>query len=315
MENKSEALKRAMDTLEFTMGFDIVGYMKDADITEVIVNPDGKIWVDSFTNGHHDTGKTLEAERTRQIIYQIADMKGTVCTLESPMLEAELPDGSRFQGYIPDVVPAPSIIIRKHAVRRMTLADYVQNGSMTENQRDAIMDAILHHKNIIAAGGTNSGKTTFLNAILAEISKLQERIVLIEDTPELQCTAEDFLPLRTSDSTDMAGLLRGTLRSSPKRIVVGEVRGAEALSLLDAWSTGHSGGCSTVHSNSAEQTLNRLERMVSRVSVTPQQETIAEAVDVIAYLKLKGMRRYVEEVIAVDGYDAEKQKYIIHRIA
>ncbi len=315
MEHKEEVLKRAMDTLEFTMGFDIVSYMQDPDITEVIVNPDGKIWVDSFKKGHYCTQKNLDPERTRQIIYQVADMKGTVCTLDSPMLEAELPDGSRFQGYIPDVVSSPSIIIRKHAVYEMTLMDYVKNGTMTEHQYDAIMGAIKNHKNILAAGGTNTGKTTFLNAILSEISSLHERIVLIEDTPELQCTADDYLALRTSDSTDMAALLRGTLRSSPKRIVVGEVRGAEALSLLDAWSTGHSGGCSTVHSNSAEQTLNRLERMVSRVSVTPQYETIAEAVDVIVYLKLKGMKRYIEEVIAVDGYDAQKEKYIIRRIA
>ena len=314
MANREEKEKRALDTLEYTMGFDVMQYMKDPDISEVIINFDEKIWVDSFTKGHYYTGKTLPRDMTRQIIYQVADMKDKVCTEKSPMLEAELPDGSRFMGFIPDVVPAPSIIIRKHAILNMTLDKYVEAGTMTAAQRATILKAIKDHKSIIAAGGTNTGKTTFLNAILAEICKMQERVVLVEDTPELQCTAEDYLPLRTSDFIGMAGLLRGTLRSSPKRIVVGEVRGEEALSLLDAWSTGHGGGCSTVHSNSAVQTLKRLENMVSRVSLTPQQQTIAEAVDIIVYLRMKGMRRYVDEIIGVDGYDEVKHCYITHEI-
>lgn len=154
-----------------------------------------------------------------------------------------------------------------------------------------------------------------LNAILAEISKTSDRIILIEDMPELQCTAENYLPLRTSPHASMDDLLRSTLRATPDRIVVGEVRSGEALALLDAWSTGHSGGCSTVHSNSAYQTLLRLQKMISRVSITPQQETIGEAVDMVVYLARKGTGRIIQEVLLVEGYDEKKQTYITKNIA
>jgi type IV secretion system protein VirB11 len=190
----------------------------------------------------------------------------------------------------------------------------VNDKIMTEGQKQVILQAIHERKNIIAAGGTKSGKTTFLNAILAEISKEPDRIVMIEDTRELQCSAEDYLPLKVTDARDMNDLLRDTLRATPDRIVVGEVRNGEALALLKAWNTGHDGGCSTVHSSSAMQTLERLEEMVMEVSKSPQQSTIAGAVDVIVYLRRYGNSRIVEEILGVDGYDRERQKYLTHKL-
>lgn len=314
MGNSKESDKRTLDTLEFTLGYDIMNFLHDPDVFEIIVNPDSKIWIDTFSKGRQFTGKTIDPKQSEQIIFQVANLKETICSSKNPTIGTELPDGSRFQGFLPDVVPAPAFNIRKHSNRIMTLDDYVREGIMTAKQEQAIIKAIHERKNIIAAGGTKSGKTTLLNAILAEISKEPDRIVMIEDTLELQCSAEDYLPLKVTDNRSMDDLLRDTLRATPDRIVVGEVRSGEALALLDAWNTGHDGGCSTVHSSSASQTLQRLEQMVSRVSKTPQQETIASAVDVVVYLRRKEMSRVVEEVLSVDGYDPERKQYITHEL-
>ena len=150
--------------------------------------------------------------------------------------------------------------------------------------------------------------------MLAEISKLDEHIVTIEDTRELKCSAENFVALNTTDSVDMDNLLRKTLRLSPNRIVVGEIRGKEALTLIDAWSTGHRGGCSTVHSDSAMDTLYRLEDLVSRVSISAQQAGIARAIDVVIYIAKRAIRRGIEEVLSIDGWDRERHEYITHRL-
>lgn len=314
MAKKKEALARALGTLEYTLGFEIMNFLKDKDVNEIIVNPDTKIWVDTFSRGRVLTEYTMESGKSEQIIYQVADLTNTVCSASNPTIGAELPDGSRFQGFLPDVVTAPSFIIRKHTERELTLKDYVDDEVITSRQREIILEAIRDRKNIIAAGGTKSGKTTFLNAILAEISKSDDRIVLLEDTRELKCAARNHLSLKVTENRSMSDLLRDTLRATPDRIVVGEVRGDEALALLDAWNTGHDGGCSTVHSSSALLTLRRLEQLVSRVSVSPQQETIAGAVDVIVYLRRRGTGRVVEEILGIDGYDGEKGRYVVHEM-
>lgn len=315
MSNETEFFKRLMDTFQFTLGDDILGFLEDKDVFELMVNPDSKLWIDTFSRGRVDTGIVIEPQMSKQIIYQVASLTDQICTNENPTLAAELPDGSRFQGFLPRVVKAPAFNIRKHSSRIMTLDDYVKQGIMTIRQQEIIKQAIADKKNIIAAGGTKSGKTTFLNAILEETSKTNDRIVMIEDTPELQCSAPNVLSLRTTDTINQEHLLKCTLRATPDRIVVGEVRGGEALALLDAWSTGHGGGCSTVHSNNAMQTLNRLQGMISRVSLTPQQSTIAEAVDIVVYLKLRGNKRQIEEIIEVIGFDEDKKQYLVKKIA
>ena len=314
---KDESMERKIAQLEYSMGPELIDLMNKDTVFEVIANPDGKIWVDTFDKGRVDTGIVLEPGHIRQIIYDVAALNDSVISDTFPLLEAEIPDSrlfdrSRFQGELPDVVPAPDFNIRKHPKKVLTLDDYVKQGTMTTKQQAVIMSAIHAKKNIIAAGGTKSGKTTLLNAILHEISKLPDRVVMIEDAPELRCTAKDHVSLRTMPNVTMDHLLRATLRKTPDRIVVGEVRGGEALSLLDAWSTGHSGGCSTVHSNSALDTLIRLENMTSRVARNPQQFTIARAVDVIIYLKYEHLKRRIEEIIGVDDYDYVTHKYITH---
>ncbi|ERL03189.1 P-type conjugative transfer ATPase TrbB [Mitsuokella sp. oral taxon 131] len=319
-EFDQEVKERRIKILEKSMGPDIMHYMHDDNVTEVIVNPDGKLWVDTFDKGFQYTGVIMDSEETKRVIYAVADLSGQVIDLkEDPSLQADIPasrlfSNCRFQAELPMIVAAPSFNIRKHSKTVFTLADYVRQGTMTEKQRQIILDAIHGKKNIIAAGGTASGKTTLLNAILAEISNLDERIITIEDTKELKCTAENYVALSTTDTVDMENLLRKTLRLSPNRIVVGEVRGKEALTLIDAWSTGHRGGCSTVHSDSAQDTLFRLEDLVSRVSLSTQQAGIARAIDVVVYIARKAVSRKIEEIVAVDGWDREKGDYMTRRL-
>lgn len=297
----------------------IIPLLQDENIFEVYVNPDGKIWTDGY-RGRENTGIKITAAQVKQIILNVAALTNQLVTEEKPALDAEIPannffDKCRFEGNLPMIVPAPSINIRKHPKKIFTLEDYENQGILSKIQHSIILEAIQAKKNIIAAGGTKSGKTTLLNAILAEISKLSDRVIMIEDTPELQCKAADCVSMRTTRTFSMSDCLRSVLRMTPDRIVVGEVRGGEALALLDAWSTGHGGGCSTVHSNSARDTLLRLENMTARVSQNPQQATIGQAVNLIIYLKYLGNRRMVEDIIEVEGWNAVKKEYHLKKIA
>lgn len=307
--------KRSLDTLYRCLGNDVMNYLNDKNVFEIAVNPDGKLWTDTYDKGRIFTGITMYADMVENVILQVASMTQQTVNEEHPTLSAELPDGSRFQGFLPRVVKSASFLIRKHSLQIFTLDDYVEQKILTIKQSDILRKKIKDKKNIVVAGGTKTGKTTFLNAILAEISKMNERIVIIEDKSELRCTAEDYLSLETTEYCDQYFLLNETLRASPDRIVLGEIRKNEALALLDAWSTGHGGGCTSIHSNSAYETLIRLQDMVSRVSVTPQQRTIAAAVDIIVYMKKKGLSRYVKEIIEVTGYDEKTNYYKYEQIA
>ena len=317
---ENEVWERRLRVLETCLGKSIMQYMHDDNVTEVMVNPDGRLWLDTFDKAIVPTDVVMKPEDTKRIIYMVADISGQVIDLKvDPSLQANIPESRlfsncRFQAELPPIVTAPSFNIRKHSKIVITLNDYVRQGAMSEMQRQVILDAIHGKKNIIAAGGTGSGKTTLLNAILAEISTLGDRIVTIEDTKELKCTAENYVALSTTDTVDMDNLLRKTLRLSPNRIVVGEVRGKEALTLIDAWSTGHRGGCSTVHSDSAHDTLFRLEELVSRVSISSQQAGIARAIDVIVYNERKAVSRTIAEVLSIDGWDRERHDYTTHRL-
>ncbi len=317
--NDDITLQRKFSLLKNAMGPDILKLMNEPDVFEVYLNSDQYVWVETHKAGRICTEIKLDPARSAQIIKAVAALSDQVIDNNQPALSAEIPDSDlfdscRFQGELPNIVPYPAFNIRKHPKTVLSLDDYVAQGTMTETQKQIILDAILQRKNIIAAGGTKSGKTTLLNAILLEISKLPDRVIMIEDTPELRCSAKDCISLRTMPEVSMDKLLYYTLRKSPDRIVVGEVRGSEALALVDAWSTGHSGGCSTVHSNSAADTLIRLENMTSRASRTPQSMTISRAVNVITYLKYEHQKRKIEEIISVDGYDAVTRQYQTHRL-
>lgn len=264
---------------------DIKPYLVNDDVCEIMVNDDSKIWIDTFSKGLVYTGKILTNDIVSNIIVQIANHSHKICNKDNPLLEAEILN-MRFQGFLsPDIVKNSSFCIRKHAKKIFNLDDYVQNKTMTKYQQEIIIQTIYDKKNIIVAGGTGSGKTTLVNALLFEIAKLNNRVIIIEDTKELKCDAKNKLALISTKTTSMEDLLRATLRSRPDRIILGEVRGSEAFTLINVWSTGHKGGISTVHSNSAFHTLTRIETLVGFGTDKVQPSIIADAINVIIYIK------------------------------
>ena len=294
---------------------DIKPYLVNDDVCEIMVNDDSKIWIDTFSKGLVYTGKILTNDIVSNIIVQIANHSHKICNKDNPLLEAEILN-MRFQGFLsPDIVKNSSFCIRKHAKKIFNLDDYVHNKTMTKYQQEIIIQAIYDKKNIIVAGGTGSGKTTLVNALLFEIAKLNNRVIIIEDTKELKCDAENKLALISTKTTSMEDLLRATLRSRPDRIIVGEVRGSEAFTLINAWSTGHKGGISTVHSNSAFHTLTRIETLVGFGTDKVQPSIIVDAIDVIIYIKKTPTGRVIEEIRKVITYDKKKEEYITEKLA
>lgn len=314
----AETYQITLATLIQCMG-KIMPFMKLPDVFEVYCNPDGRIWTISNKTGKTKTDVTLTPAEAMLIIKNVAAIDGRIIKDEDPSVDAKIPANSsfsmcRFHGDLPPIVENPVFNIRKHATTIFHLKDYVESGTMTQEQYNIVMRAIYNHKNIIVAGATGSGKTTFINAILAELAKTNERIISIEDTNELQCLAEDYVPMTASGKVTMSMCVVKTLRMKPNRIVVGEVRGPEALALFQAWSTGHKGGCCSVHSNSAVETLVRLVDMTSQVAVNPQPRTIANAVDIIIYIRAVGNHRWIEDIISIDGYDDVKKEFLWQKL-
>lgn len=300
----AEKRERLDQFLQRILGKDIQGYLEDPQVVEVLLNPDGQVWVDVL-GGEMTPKSRLDSGQARMIIDTVASMLGTMISAESPIISGELPlDGSRFEGLIPPVVSAPSFTIRKKALLVFTLEDYVRKGILSAGQYAVIQDAVDARQNILVSGGTGTGKTTLANAILHAVSERTpgHRIVIIEDTRELQCTAPNAVFLRTSDQIDMTRLLRSTMRLRPDRIVVGEVRGAEALALLKAWNTGHPGGVGTVHANSAGAALIRVGQLVQEANIPPVPQLIAEAVNVVISIRRTATGRVVDEILQVTGW-------------
>jgi type IV secretion system protein VirB11 len=246
----------------------------------------------------------MSAVSAESFISTVASTLRTSVTRENPILECELPiRGARFEAMIPPVAPSPIFAIRLKAVRIFGLADYVAAGIMTERQCGVIEAAVSNRLNILVVGGTGSGKTTLTNAILQAVaaSSPDDRIVVIEDTVELQCPARNVVSLRATDTVDMQRLLKGTMRLRPDRIIVGEVRGAEALSMLKAWNTGHPGGICTVHANSAAAALTRIEQLVAETTPANMRAVIAEAINLIVPIAKTKTSRRVNPILQVNG--------------
>jgi len=300
---KSEAVSRGARMLRTALGPAIAGWLEDPAVVEVMLNPDGRLWIDRLTEGLADTGKRLSAADGERIVRLVAHHVGTEVHPASPRVSAELPEtGERFEGLIPPVVASPAFAIRKPAVAVFTLDDYAAAGIMTAEQAEILRVAVAQRRNVLVAGGTSTGKTTLVNALLAEIAKTAERVVLIEDTRELQCKAPNLVALRTKDGVaSLSDLVRSSLRLRPDRIPVGEVRGADALDLLKAWSTGHPGGIGTIHAGSGMGALRRLEQLIQEAVVTVPRALIAETINLIAVLVGRGAERRLIELATVEG--------------
>jgi P-type conjugative transfer ATPase TrbB len=311
---------RTLAMLLSAMGPDIAAALSDPATQEVMVNPDGRLRVDRLGEGRIDTGIDIAPAQVERIIRLVASHARTEVHGAAPIISAELPPhggavaGERFEGVLPPVASAPCFSIRKPAARAYSLDDYVRDGIMASEQAAMLRAAVTERHNILVAGGTSSGKTTLANALLAEMADLDERILIIEDTRELQCAAPDCVALKTKPGlVTMADLVRSTLRLRPDRIIVGEVRGGEALDMLKAWNTGHPGGIATVHANSAAAALTRLEQLIQEAIATVPRALIAESIDTIVFIAGRGLSRRIEGVARLSGLGSDGT-YALHEL-
>ncbi len=306
-----EAQERRRAMLRTAMGLEIAAALADPAVVEVMVNPDGALRLDRLGEGCRDTGVRLGIAEVERIIRLVASHMRIEVHAGNPIVSAELPPrdsgvaGERFEGILPPVALAPCFTIRKPAARIYSLGDYIDDRIISPLQANTLRQAVVERRNLLIVGGTSSGKTTLANALLAEMAGLDERVILLEDTRELQCAAPDCVALRTKPGiVSLADLVRSTLRLRPDRIIVGEVRGAEALDMLKAWNTGHPGGIATVHANSGRAALYRLEQLIQEVVVTVPSRLIAEAIDIVVFIQGRGTNRRIESISAVCGLDA-----------
>ncbi|MES2450726.1 MAG: P-type conjugative transfer ATPase TrbB [Pseudomonadota bacterium] len=316
-QTTSVSAERRRAMLRTAMGPAIAAALADPRVIEIMVNPDGALRVDILGEGRVDTDVKLDAPQVERIIRLVASHVRTEVHGDKPIVSAELPPlgtgaGERFEGILPPVSTAPCFSIRKPAARIYTLMDYVTDGIMSAEAARLLSLAVVDRRNILVAGGTSSGKTTLANALLAEMAHLDERVILIEDTRELQSPARDTVALRTRPgAVTMGDLVRSTLRLRPDRIIVGEVRGGEALDMLKAWNTGHPGGIATVHANSAASALYRIEQLIQEAVVTVPRRLVAEAIDMIVFIAGRGTARRIETIVRVAGLDPQGDYVVV----
>ncbi|HCF6874165.1 TPA: P-type conjugative transfer ATPase TrbB [Pseudomonas aeruginosa] len=301
----ADSLDRRIRMLRTAMGPVIAAALEDPDVVEVMLNPDRTLWVDRLSSGREPLGAELSEADGERIIRLVAAHVGAEVHRGQPLLTAELPEtGERFEGVLPPAAPGPAFALRKRAVGVIPLERYATDGMMTAAHIAFLRSAVRERQNILIAGGTSTGKTTLANALLAEIAATGDRVLVLEDTIELQCAARDHVPLRTrAGVVSMRELVRATMRLRPDRVVVGEVRGGEALDLVKVWGTGHPGGIATIHAGSAQGALLRLEQLVLEVAVNPPRALIAEAVNVVIFIAGRGRLRRIESIARVTGFD------------
>jgi P-type conjugative transfer ATPase TrbB len=301
--------RRHREALARALGPAVMAALADPDVTEIYVNPSGRLYFDTRSRGRLDSGADLGPSQVQRFLNIVASHTDGALNALRPQLQAELPRevflGSRLQGFVPPLAAAPSFNLRKPPAVVYSLEQYVAAGSLACRHQQAIAAAVAARCNILVAGGTASGKTTLVNAVLLEITRRapQQRIVILEDTVELRCAAPDHLALRTTDTLKLKDLVKAALRTSPDRIVVGEVRDEAALDLLDAWQTGHPGGCATLHADHPLGALERLDRLAQRNRVGPQPHLVGAAIQLIVMIAGGSRGRRVTEVVEVAGYD------------
>ena len=306
---------RLLDSLRHNCGPLIMGALEDAEVIEIMLNPDGSLWIERYGQDHEHIGNISPAQG-RLILSLTASGLDITVNDRNPIVEGEFPlDGSRFEGTFPPIVgPGPSFSLRKKASRVFTLEEYRLSGSITAKAVAMIEDAVRRRLNIVVVGGTSSGKTTFVNAVIDAVSRLtpSHRLIILEDTAELQSQSPNTVFMRTSvlAEIDMRKLAKVSMRYAPKRILVGEVRDAAALEMLKLWNTGHPGGISTFHADSAEEALPRLEELVEEAGLGSKQKLIGRAVDLVVYMeKTPDNQRRISSIIKVNGFNPKKEDY------
>ncbi|WP_375600341.1 P-type conjugative transfer ATPase TrbB [Devosia sp. Naph2] len=301
---EQESRRRLVAGLRDALGPKICAALEEPSVVEIMVNPDGRMFIERIGQGTGFEGE-LAPGAAELVIGKVAHALRTEVHEATPILSGELPlGGHRFEGLLPPAAPRPMFTIRKRASQLIPLETYVTTGVMTAAQARVIKDGIKRRLNIVISGGTGTGKTTLTNAIIGALVDIapEHRLVILEDTAEIQCAADNHVLLHTTDTVDMTRLVKSTMRLRPDRIIVGEVRDGAALALLKAWNTGHPGGIATIHANSARGALTRLEQLVAEVSTQPMPEVIGEAVDLIVSIERIPSGRRVRDLLKVDGF-------------
>jgi pilus assembly protein CpaF len=301
----------------------IEAFLLDENISEIMGNPDSSWWYERDGIIHRASDVSFPAEGLRTGLEVVANKLGKKLDEDNPVLNAQLPDGSRLAAVIPPVVrPAPALVIRKFSSRRFTLEDLIARETLTRELAEFLAEQIRGGKTILISGGTGTGKTTLLN-ILAQAISAVERIVIIEDTAELAIQKPNILAVECQADTykspvSFDDLLRSALRWRPDRIILGEVRGIEARTLLDSFNTGHAGSLATIHANSAAKALRRFANLVMRshqqAAIEDVEAEIAEAVNLVIHIERQPGRRAVREVIRLDGYDRQAQQFLFQQV-
>lgn len=307
----AEGERRRLEGLRHAMGPLLLAAMADPDVVEVFLNPDGLLWAEKF--GVMSVIGEMSERDSSVFLRQVASsLPGQELVGGNAIVEGELPlDGSRFAGVVPPIVERPTFNIRKKASQIFPLSEYVRLGILPFDVAEILRASIINRENILVVGGTGSGKTTFCNALLHTMAEEvpDVRMLIMEDTRELQCALLNKTFYRTCPSADMRRLTHLIMRARPDRICAGEVRGGEALELLKAWNTGHPGGLCTVHANSAYKGLTRLDQLVGEVSRSSQRVLIGEAVQIAVFMARTATGRRVKEVIRVHRYDPINQDF------
>jgi type IV secretion system protein TrbB len=297
--------ERFLALLKRGMGPDLLAALDDPNLTDLMRNADGSIWIAAHGRGMYRADFSMPDSQVETLIGTLAAAIGAVADDDHPIIEAELPiHRVRATGLMPPIVRAPALALRKPAQVLFTLKDYVRDGILKAAWADLLSDAVASKLNILIAGVTGSGKTTLAGALLNEMverSDPSDRYIVLEDLREIQCKAANTLFLLTNETVDLTRLVRTAMRLYPTRILVGETRGAECLAMLKAWLT-HSGGVTTVHATSARTALMRVMGLVQEAAVGAQPELIAETINLIVVIEDEGPARRVTELVRVEGY-------------
>lgn len=311
-----ELTERRRRALHNALGADIAGALQDPDITDVLVNADGRLRLGTLSRGRVTTGVSLEPQAIEAMLKRIAGELGQELDASRPRLQGVIPhDGSRIQGAIPPLVPAPCFAIRKHHSGIFPLSDYL-HGDEGDAYRTALDAALRERLNILIAGATGSAKTSFLNSVLQRLVELDggdQRLYIAEDTREIRSPLTDTVQIQTGAGVTLTQVLKDGLRFWPDRIVVGEVRGPEyagdgqarvhpAFEMIEAFNTGHRGGLCTLHANSARDALARLEQLLRRAGepAAVARELVAANIDLVVFIRRVGSAAWsVTEVLRV----------------
>ncbi len=292
----------------------------DPTISEVMVNPPGRVFIERDGRLEEMVGLTVSEHSLQAAVRNIARALGDDISEDKPLLDSRLPDGSRVAAVVPPCSLGGTVLtIRKFQSRRFTVEELVRVGTLTSHAVDQVGAAMARHENVLISGGTGTGKTTVLNAFAA-LLPAAERLIVIEETAELQLTQPNLLRFEARreqpgvPAVPIRDLLRATLRHRPDRIIVGEVRGGEAFDLLQALNTGHSGTLSTIHANSAQQALARFTSCVLQSGVDLPYKAIrhqiADSIQWLLHLERRQGQRVATELLGVTGYDLEHDRYL-----